>query len=68
MRQVSSRQSDTVDLICLRYFGFTGGITEQVMNMNPQLTAYDVILPSGVMIKLPDSPKRTQKKIIQLWT
>ncbi|MGO2507151.1 MAG: tail protein X [Psychrobacter alimentarius] len=68
MRVVSTLQGDTVDLICLRYFGFTGGVTEQVMSLNPQLANYDLILPQLIDIKLPDAPKRQQKQVIQLWT
>lgn len=68
MRVVSTVQGDTVDLICLRYFGFTGGVTEQVMRLNPQLVNYDLILPQLIEIKLPDAPKRQQKQVIQLWT
>ena len=68
MRNVVSKQGDTIDLICHRYFGVTGGVTEQVMAMNAHLIQYDLVLPGGVLITLPDSPKRTQKKIIQLWT
>lgn len=68
MRVVKTLQGDTVDLICLRYFGFTGGITEQVMDLNPQLNSYDLVLPRAVAIQLPNAPKRQQKEIIQLWT
>lgn len=68
MRIVQTMQGDTVDLICLRYFGYTGGVTEQVMALNPQLTNYDLVLPSLIDITLPDAPKRQQKEIIQLWT
>lgn len=68
MRIVQTIQGDTVDLICLRYFGFTGGVTEQVMGLNPQLVNYDLVLPQLIDIKLPDSPKRQQYQVIQLWT
>lgn len=68
MRVVSTLQGDTVDLICLRYFGFTGGVTEQVMSINPHLVNYDLTLPTGVEIQLPIAPERTQKQVIQLWT
>jgi len=68
MRIVQTIQGDTVDLICLRYFGFTGGVTEQVMSLNPQLVNYDLVLPQLIDIKLPDSPKRQQYQVIQLWT
>lgn len=68
MRIIQTLQCDTVDLICLRYFGFTGGVTEQVMELNPQLANYDLILPQLIDITLPDAPSRKQKEIIQLWT
>ncbi|MGP5647499.1 tail protein X [Psychrobacter celer] len=68
MRTVQTMQGDTVDLICLRYFGFTGGVTEQVMSLNPQLTNHYLVLPALINIALPDAPKRQQKEIIQLWT
>lgn len=68
MRTVQTMQDDTVDLICLRYFGFTGGVTEQVMTLNPHLVNYDLIFPTGVDIQLPNAPERTQKQVIQLWT
>lgn len=68
MRTVQTMQGDTVDLICLRYFGFTGGVTEQVMTLNPHLVNYVLIFPTGVDIQLPNAPERTQKQVIQLWT
>lgn len=68
MRIVMTQQGDTVDLICLRYFGFTSGVTEQVMTLNPQLHNYDLVLPKEVDIQLPSAPKRSQKQVIQLWT
>lgn len=68
MRIVQTLQGDTVDLICLRYFGFTGGVTEQVMALNPHLHQYDLVLPQLIDIQLPTAPKRKQKQVIQLWT
>lgn len=68
MRIVQTLQGDTVDLICLRYFGFTGGVTEQVMDLNPQLVNYDLVLPAHVDIQLPTAPTRQKKQVIQLWT
>ncbi len=68
MRTVITQQGDTVDLICLRFFGETGGVTEQVMAINPNLVNYDLVMPYGVAIQLPTVPERTQKQVIQLWT
>lgn len=68
MRRVTSRQGDTVDLICHRYFGYTAGVTQQVMELNPNLAEYDLVLPQGVVLFLPGTPKLAEKQIIQLWT
>lgn len=68
MRTVQSKQGDTVDIICLRYFGFTGGVTEQVMALNPHLTQFDLVLPKQVAILLPTAPSQHQQQVIQLWT
>lgn len=68
MRTVQTIHGDTIDLICQRYFGKTGGVTEQVMALNPHLVSYDAVLPSQIAITLPDAPNRNQKQVIQLWT
>lgn len=68
MRTVQTIHGDTIDLICQRYFGKTGGVTEQVMALNPHLVSYNAVLPSQLKIILPAAPNRTQKQVIQLWT
>lgn len=35
--QLRSLQGDTLDLILFRHYGYTAGITEQVLNLNPGL-------------------------------
>ncbi|MCW8965195.1 MAG: tail protein X [Candidatus Pacearchaeota archaeon] len=64
---VTSVQGDTVDLICFNHYGYTSGVTEQVLNNNPGLAALGVILPMGTKIELPDITARTQPKTINLW-
>lgn len=68
MRVVQTQQGDTVDMVCLRYFGFTGGITEQVMSLNTHLTKHELVLPALIDITLPDTPERQETEITQLWT
>lgn len=65
---VMSHQNDTVDLICYRHYGYTAGITEQVLDTNPGLAARGPVLPAGVTITLPDNPTRAAvSNTINLW-
>ena len=65
-RQVTSKQGDTIDMICQRYFGYTSAITEQVMSLNPHLKN-TAVLESGVTIVLPIAKPVQTLSIIQLW-
>lgn len=65
---VIAQQGDTVDAICWRHFRQTAGITEQVLELNPGLSAIGAILPEGCQITLPDQlPAPPTKPLIQLW-
>lgn len=64
---VISRQGDSVDLICHRHYGYTAGITEQVLAANPGLAARGPVLPAGVSITLPDAPAKAAAPVINLW-
>jgi phage tail protein X len=65
---VLSQQGDTVDLICHRHYGYTAGITEQVLDLNPGLAARGPVLPAGVTITLPDTPTRAAAgNTVNLW-
>lgn len=68
--RVQALQSDTLDLICSRYFGRTAGITEQVLAANQGIADLGCILPQGYWVTLPDvdrSPAVPAKKTLQLW-
>lgn len=64
---IISRQGDSVDLICHRHYGYTAGITEQVLAANPGLAARGPVLPAGVAITLPDVPAKADVPVINLW-
>jgi len=64
---VTSVQDDTVENICFKHYGYTSGVTEQVLNNNPGLAALGVVLPMGTKLELPDISIRTQPKTINLW-
>lgn len=66
--KIISIQGDTIDSICWRYYGYSTGVVELVLNANPQLAQYDVLLPIGTIVYLPIVHTVTQqKKSIQLW-
>ncbi|HHO0771787.1 TPA: tail protein X [Aeromonas hydrophila] len=65
--QLRSLQGDTLDLILFRHYGYTGGITEQVLNLNPGLAALGPILPTGTLINMPAAPTQAEQPLIQLW-
>lgn len=66
---VHAMQGDTVDLICARYFGTTGVVTELVMDTNKGLAALGPVLPEGTRITLPspDAVTPAKPKTINLW-
>lgn len=65
---VFALQGDTVDLICQRHLGRTGGITEAVLNANPGLAALGPVLPMGTPLILPDTaPAAAPAELVQLW-
>ncbi|WP_421323542.1 tail protein X [Aeromonas sp. 604176] len=65
--QLRSLQGDTLDLILFRHYGYTAGITEQVLNLNPGLAALGPILPTGTLINMPSAPTQAEQPQIQLW-
>ena len=66
VRVVQTRQGDTIDIICQRYFGKTRDITEQVLAMNPSASSI-VIFKAGELLKLPITNTRTTSPVISLW-
>ncbi|WCH24356.1 tail protein X [Aeromonas salmonicida] len=65
--QLRSQQGDTLDLILFRHYGYTSGITEQVLNLNPGLATLGPIIPTGTLINMPAAPTQAEQPLIQLW-
>ncbi|HDN9017547.1 TPA: tail protein X [Aeromonas salmonicida subsp. pectinolytica] len=65
--QLRSQQGDTLDLILFRHYGYTAGITEQVLNLNPGLATLGPIIPTGTLINMPAAPTQAEQPLIQLW-
>ena len=65
--QLRAQQGETLDLIINRHYGYTAGITEQVLALNPGLAALGPILPTGTLITMPAAPTQAEQPLIQLW-
>ena len=68
--QVRSVQGDTIDSICYRIYGYTAGVTEQVMKTNQHLITLGPVLPGGTLLTLPDqitADSVQTKTLVNLW-
>ena len=64
----TSRQDETVDLICWRHYGRTRDVTEIVLTANPGLAALGAILPFGTTVTLPDVVgEANDAPLVNLW-
>ncbi len=62
-----TREGDTVDLICWRYYRDTS-MTEAVYQANHGLADQGDVLPSGLLIVLPTKPVISrQSQFVSLW-
>ncbi|EIH9248784.1 tail protein X [Escherichia coli] len=63
--KVKALEGDTVDLLCLRHYGTTQGVTGKVLEANPGL-CQQVFLEAGQEVELP-VPEKKKRELIQLW-
>lgn len=62
-----TQQGDTLDILCLRYYGRTQGVVETVLAANPGLAEYGPILPHGTTVNLPEVEVAAVKETVNLW-
>jgi phage tail protein X len=62
-----TRQFDEVDAICHRYYGRTQGTVEAVIALNQNLADLMPVLPSGLVIELPDLEQPTTATTLRIW-
>ena len=65
--QVRTHQHDTLDALCWRHLGRTGGVVEAALELNPGLAAPGPVLPMGTLVTLPTTPITTTRATVQLW-
>ena len=61
-----TREGESLDWVCWRHYGQQSGAVEAVLAVNPGLAEHGPKLPGGLLILLPDLPKR-QKTVVRLW-
>lgn len=68
MKTYITRDDDTADLICFRYYGTTAAlVVERMIDANPGLSARGPLLPSGVTVQLPEIDTTETKQGVKLW-
>lgn len=67
--QYRTRANDVLDRICFLHYGISG-VVQKVLEANPHLSDYGPVLPSGILINLPDidvKAEKAAKQTINLW-
>lgn len=65
--QVIAQQGDTLDALCYRHYGRTGGVVESVLAANLGLAERGEILPHGTVVILPAVDAAPVSETVQLW-
>lgn len=67
MQSYVTRQGETVDLACSRFYGRTADVTEMVLDANVGLAALGPILPAGTVVEMPPVPARQARALVKLY-
>lgn len=67
--EVRAQQNDTIEALCWRHLGATGGVVEETLRLNPKLAEFGPILPHGQVVILPELSADViqTNEIVQLW-
>ncbi|WP_409269699.1 tail protein X [Pseudomonas sp. KCJK9044] len=66
--QKRTQQNDTVDALCWRHYGRTAGVVEAVLDANPGLADKGAVLPSGLLVTLPElQAAAPERQMVNLW-
>lgn len=66
-QQYRTKEGDQLDHICWKHYGDQPRAMEQVLEANPGLSDQGAVLPSGLLIQLPDLAVFEDSSTISLW-
>jgi len=67
MATYRTRDGDSLDRICWKYYGRQSGAVEFVLDANRHLAALGTVFKAGVVIELPKLPAQKPAPEINLW-
>lgn len=62
-----TKDGDMLDALCVAQYGAREGAVEAVLNANPGLASIGPVLPSGVVISLPELASVSDAPSVRLW-
>jgi len=62
-----TKDGDTLDYICWKFYAQQSGAVEQVLDANPGLANKGPIFDGGIEIALPEIQTKTTVQTISLW-
>lgn len=63
----TTKNGDMLDKVCWDYYGPRQGAYELVMDANPGLAKVGPILPSGMVLVMPELPAIEKNGTVSLW-
>ncbi len=67
MTTYTTKQGDMIDAICGRFYGYSSGAVESVLEANRDLAELGPELPAGIVIVLPDLTPPAAAQPVRLW-
>jgi phage tail protein X len=67
MAKYVTKDGDTLDWLCWRYYDKQSGAVEAVLEANPNLADLGLTLPAGIVIELPELAPSEDDQPVRLW-
>lgn len=67
MTNYLTQQNDELDAICFKFYGYTNGSVEAVLEANRDLARELPLLREGITIELPDLTPPASTTVLKIW-
>nr|WP_159159291.1 tail protein X [Aeromonas veronii] len=69
MQTYRTSDGDTLDYIAWKFYEtLEGRVVEQLLDANPGIADLGPVLPSGVLVNMPDIAPQQQEQGVRLWS